>query len=678
MVAPSIPGWSSIWGVIFVLATGVGSLTTHAELSAASLKDEIESLAKGHLGDVSVSIRHIETGEQYSYRGDVVMPTASLIKFPVMIEAFRQIESGRLSADKLLTLNEDDKVPGAGILTPHFSAGTTISLRDAIHLMIVYSDNTATNLVLGQIGLETVGSTMESLGAPHTKIYAKVYRRETSISAEMSSRFGLGSSTADELVGLFSALESGELISRRAAGQMRAHLSQCDDRTKLARELPPTAELAHKSGSVARARCDAGLLETPTGTIAICVLTANNSDRSYTPNNTADKLIGEIARRTYLHFAGTEESRQEKGVALKSGDGGLQIEYLQRTLNVRSKPSPELDVDGDFGSQTEAAVRGFQTQCGLLPTGVVDVATWKALGPLITQAEPVPDPSVVKAAKLPILPPDTLAGEPFVTCRAWCALDNATGELLKSRNAEQSLDIASTTKIMTAYVVLAAAKADPSVLNEVVTFSTRADQTRGSTAGVAAGESLSVDELLYGLLLPSGNDASIALAEHFGSRLATAQKLAANGDSLDQFVAVMNSTAKTLGLTETNFKNPHGLTAAGHKSSAHDMGRLAWRAYQMPGFSTRVSTRMHGCRVNGPTGYQRNLVWSNTNRLLSTSGYLGIKTGTTSAAGACLVSLAERDGRQILLVTLGSASSDARYTDSRNLFRWLWQVTSDE
>jgi D-alanyl-D-alanine carboxypeptidase (penicillin-binding protein 5/6) len=100
--------------------------------------------------------------------------------------------------------------------------------------------------------------------------------------------------------------------------------------------------------------------------------------------------------------------------------------------------------------------------------------------------------------------------------------------------------------------------------------------------------------------------------------------------------------------------------------------KLARAALELPLFRQITSTRQHGTTVTGKGGYQRNLVWKNTNRLLGIEGYQGVKTGTTGAAGACLVAHGERDGRELIVVVLGSTSSDARYVDARNLFRWAW------
>ena len=176
-------------------------------------------------------------------------------------------------------------------------------------------------------------------------------------------------------------------------------------------------------------------------------------------------------------------------------------------------------------------------------------------------------------------------------------------------------------------------------------------------------------------MLPSGNDASVALAEHFGKRFAPVKgaKPDQEADPLERFLAEMNRTARRLGMKQTHYRNPHGLTAKGHRATVHDLLKLAQAAWKIPRFRTYVGTRQHGFRLVGPGGRQRNIVWRNTNRLLPISGYDGIKTGTTSAAGACLVSTGRRGGDRLFVVVLGAAASAARYTDTRNLYRWAWR-----
>lgn len=637
------------------------------------LAERIRPLIQQHRGDVAVSIKHLDSGEAFEHNADQPMPTASLIKFPVMVEAYRQHHVGKMKLSQMLTLEEEDKVPGSGVLTDHFSPGMQLSLRDAIRLMIVYSDNTATNLVLDAIGLESTSESMENLGLPETKIHAKVFRRDASVFPERSSQFGLGSTTANETVRLYEKLEKRELIDEAASEQMLDHLLNCDDRRKLAAMLPAGTKIAHKGGAVARVRCDAGIIYSPSGAFVVCVLTNNNDDRSWRDDNAAHLLCARIARAAYDHFNPVGDGDvDQKPRELRIGASGELVEALQRTLNKVLRPSPLLDVDGDFGPITEAAVVRFQKEHKLNQNGVVDSSVWEQLGPLQMHDDPVPPPEIVNAEETEKVPADTIDGRPFVTCKAWVIGDAASGEALWGQEAETKLDIASTTKIMTAYLVLKLAEQDPEILQERITFSQRADDTPGSTSGLRAGEQVLVSELLYGLLLPSGNDASVALAEHFGSRFAVGGD-ADEKDSYAHFVDEMNRTADELEMEQTRYENPHGLTAEGHQATARDLLRLAHACMKLERFRQYVSTKQRGCVVESVSGYERNVKWTNTNQLLDIEGYLGVKTGTTRAAGACLVSCGRRGEEELIVVALGAQSSGARYVDTRNLFRWAWQ-----
>lgn len=358
--------------------------------------------------------------------------------------------------------------------------------------------------------------------------------------------------------------------------------------------------------------------------------------------------------------------------ALKAGDTGPAVESLQRRLNARLSPPPALDIDGDFGDATSAALRKFQSARGLLPSGITDPKTWEALGSDPGPGPEPPPPEVVNARTPRKQPADAIDGPPFVTSKAWAIVDGGSGELLWGQDADQPLDIASTTKMMTALVILQVAKEKPGLLDESVTFSERADKTTGSTAGVRAGERLPLRELLYGLLLPSGNDASVALGEHVGASLGASPPN--HQDALARFVSEMNRQAEALGLKESHFTNTHGLTAADHKSSARDLAKLASIALRDPIFAAVVSTPTRGSTLTDAEGHRRNVVWTNTNRLLNTEGYDGVKTGTTSAAGNCLVASGRRGDDHLIVVVLGSGSTDARYSDARNLFRWAWRL----
>ncbi len=241
---------------------------------------------------------------------------------------------------------------------------------------------------------------------------------------------------------------------------------------------------------------------------------------------------------------------------------------------------------------------------------------------------------------------------PQVSAAAAVIVDLDSGITLYARNADVPRPPASTVKIMTALLVLR--KAD---VREEVIVSANAAATGGSRMGLVAGERLTVLDLLYGLLLPSGNDAAVALAEHVAGSEAA-------------FVAEMNREAARLGLQHSRFANPHGLDAEGQFTSAADLVIIARAALDYPVFTEIVRTPR--ARIAG-----RDL--TNTNELLG--GYPaadGIKTGTTDAAGECLVASVSRQGHRVIAVVLGSQD---RYTDIRALLNyaqagWRWGPTA--
>ncbi len=674
----------TIFALLVVVICGVHSPNSFA----ADLREQLEPLVTAHRGEVAVAIKNLDTGESYEHRASAVQPTASLIKFPIMAAAYHAFEEGRLDPDQKITLSAEDKVPGSGILTQHFSDGVVITLRDAIRLMITYSDNTATNLVLDRVGMKETNAYLESLGLQETRIHSKVYRRDTSILPERSEKYGLGSTSPAEMIKLCELLHAHQLGNEASEKAMRAHLESCDDKTKIVRHLPSAVKVAHKTGAVNKVRTDAGLMPTPKGTVAFCVMTNENADTSWGDKNEAELLCAEIGRIVYEHFAGKEAKQVAAVRELKIGASGSLVEALQRTLNAQMKDGTKLMVDGDFGPNTESAVVAFQKQVGVEPSGIVDRPTWDKLGPLVPKDAPQPE-----QATAPVRPRETpqqeqLTGPPVVTCPAWVIADGETGDVLFAQQPDLAREPASTTKIMTALLVVELAEQDEKVLDELVTFSQNADETPGSTAAVEAGEQVSVRDLLYGLLLPSGNDASVAFGEHFGTRLASKSatpqtnaepKNEANDDlsvrkqAYVGFVAAMNAKAKALGMRETHFDNTHGLSVRTHQTTARDLAILAIAAWKHPLFRKVVGTSEYACELGSEVGYRRKATWQNTNQLLGFVEYEGIKTGTTGPAGACLVSRGTRDDRSLVVVVLGSAASESRYADSRNLYRWAWK-----
>ena len=226
-------------------------------------------------------------------------------------------------------------------------------------------------------------------------------------------------------------------------------------------------------------------------------------------------------------------------------------------------------------------------------------------------------------------------------------MDVASGEIMHSRNIHAKLPPASLTKIMTALLAAESGK-----LDAVVTVSPRAVEVEPRNIWLSPGENITLQHLIYGLLLRSGNDAALAIAYFLAG-------------GVEAFAAMMNERAKELGAVNTHFTNPHGLPDVTHFSTAHDLALMA-RALLHVSFLRRVvaTTRYRAPWENRP--YQR--IWHNTNRLLQLMpGADGIKTGWTRAAGRCLASSATRQGWQLLAIVLDSSD---HYGESRALLEW--------
>lgn len=278
----------------------------------AELETAVKKIAGEHKGKVAVAVKNLATGEGFHLNGDEPMTTASLIKVAVMVEAYRQADAKKLDLTKTLTLTKDDKVQGAGILTSHFSDGATFPVRDAIRLMIVYSDNTATNMVLDQVGIQSVNDTTKALGLPETRVNAKVFKGSTtSVDPERTKKYGLGSTTANETVKLFELIHAEKAASQEACRAMLGHLKANDDKEQLVRQLPAGTVVAHKTGAVSNARTDAGILYIPdpadeakkkTVPVAVCVLTNENEDKRWVIDNAGQVTIARIGKAVYDHI----------------------------------------------------------------------------------------------------------------------------------------------------------------------------------------------------------------------------------------------------------------------------------------------------------------------------------------------------------------------------------------
>jgi len=258
------------------------------------------------------------------------------------------------------------------------------------------------------------------------------------------------------------------------------------------------------------------------------------------------------------------------------------------------------------------------------------------------------------------LPPPALAqstgatAAPQIAAAAHLLVDVTSGQTLAAVNADERRDPASLTKLMTAYVVFGALRAKTIQPSQMVNVSERAWRAEGSRMFIEPKRAVSVDELLHGMIIQSGNDASIALAELVGGSEAA-------------FVARMNTEAVRLGMANTHFANVTGLSAPEHYSTAADMAKLAAAVItDYPEFYPLYAQKEF--RYN-------NITQPNRNRLLWTDASVdGVKTGHTDAAGWCLIASAKHGERRVLAVVLGAASDAARANEAQKLLTWGFQA----
>jgi len=268
--------------------------------------------------------------------------------------------------------------------------------------------------------------------------------------------------------------------------------------------------------------------------------------------------------------------------------------------------------------------------------------------PLQVWAQVLPLPSaVVDAVTVSSVP------KPVVAARAWVVVDAVTGQTIASQNPDQKVEPASLTKIMTVYLAFEALKDKRITLDQQVTVSQKAWKTRGSRMFIEPRKSVTVQELIQGIAVQSGNDASVAMAELIsGTESAFAQR--------------MNETARAMGMKDTNYKNSNGLPDAEHTTTVRDLAILAQRMIadhpdRYAVYSQREFT-------------YNNIKQANRNRLLWADPSIdGLKTGHTEAAGYCLIATAKRGERRVISVVVGADSEATRAEESLKLLNWSFQ-----
>ncbi|MGP8253038.1 MAG: serine hydrolase [Terracidiphilus sp.] len=295
-----------------LILLGVPSLEAqHPPLVNDSQLDlQLQSIISAHHGKVAVYAHNLRTGQTAELDADEPVKTASVIKMGILLDAAEQVRSGTATFDEKLVLTKDNQVPGSGILG-QLTAPVTLTLRDVLHLMVVLSDNTATNVAIDRLGLAPINATMQSAGLKQTVLYKKVFKPATGPMPADQPLFGLGKTTAREMASIMERFAECHLgldgsapqpVDGPNCGVILQSLRQQQDRDSLPRYLESldTSEkgsaIANKTGALDEVRNDVALIASVNGPIVISAFTWDNADQRWTGDNEAEQTLARLAQ----------------------------------------------------------------------------------------------------------------------------------------------------------------------------------------------------------------------------------------------------------------------------------------------------------------------------------------------------------------------------------------------
>jgi beta-lactamase class A len=296
-----------------LLLCGAASAAT----AATPLEKRLEAEAKGFPGTLGLAGKNLDTGETFALGGDARFPTASLVKLAVMVEVFHRIEEGELRADRRIALREEDKAGDEPVVLNQLRPGVELTVKDLVALMIAYSDNTATNLLVRLVGAARTNARMESYGLLSTKVFRPTFRDgHADVHPELEKEFGLGMTTPREIARLLELLAEGKVVSKAASAEMLAVMERQFDRQMIPRSLPfesaritvanktgwDEEKLAGPDGKKGEIRTDAAYVKGPKARFVLAVLTRQGRDRRPGADNAALVLGARLARIVYDAF----------------------------------------------------------------------------------------------------------------------------------------------------------------------------------------------------------------------------------------------------------------------------------------------------------------------------------------------------------------------------------------
>jgi beta-lactamase class A len=276
-------------------------LVAVSPLKASDLQAKVQQLASSHHGKVALYAKNLTTGKSVSVDANRPVQTASVIKLPLMVQAFEQVKAGKLKLSDPLILTKDNQVGGSGILQ-FMDPGLKLTLRDTLTLMMTLSDNTATNMIIDAVGLGPTNAMLARMGLKNTYFYKKVFKPAEGPMPADQKKFGLGKTTAEEMARAMESMYRCDLADRALCLQMITIMRSQQYRDMLPRYLQTSdsseelSPIADKIGALDDVRNDVALVYTKHGPFIISIFTYDNEDKSWTPENTAEIMIGRLAR----------------------------------------------------------------------------------------------------------------------------------------------------------------------------------------------------------------------------------------------------------------------------------------------------------------------------------------------------------------------------------------------
>ncbi len=268
---------------------------------AQPLGDQLRKRIAAFPGEVSLYAKNLDSGETIGVRENEPVRTASTIKVPIMAALFDAVARGDLQWNERLTITEAEKVPGSGVIDSELSDGVQLPLQDVMHLMMVLSDNTATNMILERFPADRVNAYLDRIGLSSTRSLRKILGKNgpQGVSAagklEKNQKYGLGVSTPRDMLALVERMERGELASPDASREMITVMKRCQDTTGIRRpfgDLP----VANKTGALDALRSDVGIVYSKTGRIAMAITVDGIAQPDWGPDNPGSLLIADLAR----------------------------------------------------------------------------------------------------------------------------------------------------------------------------------------------------------------------------------------------------------------------------------------------------------------------------------------------------------------------------------------------